>query len=105
MSRFLVAGFIQIETIVKVDKLPVPYSYFTSVPDMIHTDLGGAGYNEARALTWLGNQVDFMSMIGKEVDYRELEAHANQDGKALLNFAYVLPRLDSMPTAVIMYAN
>ena len=48
MSRFLVAGFIQIETIVKVDKLPVPYSYFTSVPDMIHTDLGGAGYNEAR---------------------------------------------------------
>ena len=30
-------------------------------------------------LTWLGNQVDFMSMIGKEVDYRELEAHANQD--------------------------
>ena len=26
MSRFLVAGFIQIETIVKVDKLPVPYS-------------------------------------------------------------------------------
>ena len=35
MSRFLVAGFIQIETIVKVDKLPVPYSYFTSVPDMI----------------------------------------------------------------------
>ena len=45
MSRFLVAGFIQIETIVKVDKLPVPYSYFTSVPDMIHTDLGGAGYN------------------------------------------------------------
>ena len=52
MSRFLVAGFIQIETIVKVDKLPVPYSYFTSVPDMIHTDLGGAGYNEARALTW-----------------------------------------------------
>ena len=105
MSRFLVAGFIQIETIVKVDKLPVPYSYFTSVPDMIHTDLGGAGYNEARALTWLGNQVDFMSMIGKEVNYRELEAHANQDGKALLNFAYVLPRLDSMPTAVIMYAN
>ena len=72
---------------------------------MIHTDLGGAGYNEARALTWLGNQVDFMSMIGKDVDFRDLEKHANQDGGHELNFAYVLPKLESMPTSVIMYAN
>ena len=90
MSRFLVAGFIQIETIVKVDKLPVPYSFFTSIPDMIHTDLGGAGYNEARALTWLGNQVDFMSMIGKDVDFRDIEKHANQDGGHELNFAGIM---------------
>lgn len=105
MSRFLVAGFIQIETIVKVDKLPVPYAYFTSVPDLIHTDLGGAGYNEARALTWLGNQVDFMSMIGKNMDYKELELHANRIGGEPLNFAYVLPRLDAMPTSVALYAD
>lgn len=104
MSRFMVAGFIQIETIVKVKKLPVPYEYFISVPDMINTDIGGAGYNEALALTWLGNQVDFMSMIGKEMTMNRLEAYVGRND-IKLDFSYVLPRLESMPTLVVLYAD
>lgn len=103
MAHFLVAGFIQIETIVKVGSLPVPYHPFNSVPDLIHTDMGGAGYNEALALSWLGNQVDFMSMIGKNMNVEQFAKYTDTRDMRL-DFSYVLPRLEAMPTAVIMYA-
>lgn len=103
MSRFMVAGFIQIETIVKVDELPVPYQQFKSIPDMIDTNIGGAGYNEAMALRWLGNDVDFMSMVGKEIDVKLLQDSMKYQGVDL-NFDYVLPKLEAMPTSVILYA-
>ena len=72
MSRFMVAGFVQLETIVKVDALPIPYFQFQSIPDMINTNIGGCGYNESMALKWLGNEVDFMSMIGKDLKDSDL---------------------------------
>lgn len=104
MSRFLVAGFIQIETIVKVAKLPLEYEMFKSVPDMIHTDIGGAGYNEALALSWLGNQVDFMSMIGRHMNMKDFEKQFKKDGVEM-DLSYVLPRLEDMPTCVVLYAD
>jgi ribokinase len=55
MSKFLVAGLVQFETIVKVDELPLPYKEFESIPNIINTGMGGAGFNEAMALKWLGN--------------------------------------------------
>lgn len=104
MGRFMVAGFIQIETIVKVESLPVPYMQFQSVPDMIDTNIGGCGYNESLALRWLGNEVDFMSMVGKDWDnngfYKKLMTN-----EVDLSFEYVLPLLDAMPSSVILYHN
>ena len=32
MGKFMVAGFVQMETIVKVEALPVPYKQFESIP-------------------------------------------------------------------------
>ncbi len=34
MSKFMVAGFVQMETIIKVEALPVPYKQFESIPDL-----------------------------------------------------------------------
>ncbi|MBQ2937048.1 MAG: carbohydrate kinase family protein [Lachnospiraceae bacterium] len=104
MSRFMVAGFIQIETIVKVDELPVPYFQFCSVPDMIDTNVGGCGYNESMALTWLGNEVDFMSMVGKGLNTNKVYEQLVSSG-VTLKMDYVLPRLESMPSSVILYHN
>lgn len=104
MSRFMVAGFIQIETIVKVDSLPVSYVQFRSVPDMIDTNIGGCGYNESMALRWLGNEVDFMSMVGKDLNNNDFYKKLMVSGVDL-SFEYVLPRLDSMPSSVILYHN
>lgn len=104
MSRFMVAGFIQIETIVKVDELPVPYFQLHSVPDMIDTNVGGCGYNESMALTWLGNEVDFMSMVGKGLNTNKVYEQLVSSG-VTLKMDYVLPRLESMPSSVILYHN
>lgn len=104
MSRFMVAGFVQLETIVKVDALPVPYFQFQSIPDMIDTNIGGCGYNESMALRWLGNEVDFMSMVGKELNTNKFYKELSSSGVDL-SFEYVLPRLDSMPSSVILYHN
>lgn len=104
MSKFMVAGFVQFETIVKVDELPLPYKQFDSIPETINTDIGGAGFNEAIALRWLGNDVDFISMISRNMSKRQIEAYLERNDVDL-STDYVLPLLDGMPTSVILYCN
>lgn len=104
MGKFMVAGFVQFETIVKVDELPLNYKQFQSIPDTINTDIGGAGFNEAMALRWLGNEVDFMSMVARNLSKRQIEAYLKRN-EVNLSTNYVLPMLDGMPTSVILYCN
>lgn len=98
MSKFLVAGFFQHETIVKVDSIPISYANVTSRSNTIYTNVGGDAYNESLALKWLGNSVDYMAMIGKY----ELSDSINwHDNDVKLYVDYVLPKLEATPTAVI----
>lgn len=100
MSRFLVAGVTQIETIVMVDRIPVQFSPLTSISDTIHTSAGGDAYNESLALKWLGNDVDFLSVIGRNQD-RSVLNPLNRE--VTLSTEYILPLLGSTPTQVILY--
>ncbi len=102
MSKFMVAGFVQMETIIKVEALPVPYKQFESIPDLVNSGIGGAGVNEAMALKWLGNEVDFMSMVARNMSRRQIEAYL-KTFDVNLKTDYVLPMLDGMPTSVILY--
>lgn len=102
MSKFMVAGFVQFETIVKVDELPLPYKEFESIPETINTGIGGAGFNEAMALRWLGDEVDFMSMVAKTMSRTQIQAYLVKN-EVNLSMDYVLQKLDGMPTAVVLY--
>lgn len=101
MSTFLIAGIVQIETIVRVAELPLPYKKLNSGPETIFTAFGGDAYNTSIALKWLGNDVKFMSMVGKR---QELETIAGASKEITLSTEYVLPRLEETPTAVILYS-
>lgn len=90
------------ETIIKVEALPVPYKQFESIPDLVNSGIGGAGFNEAMALKWLGNEVDFMSMVARNMSRRQIEAYL-KTFDVNLKTDYVLPMLDGMPTSVILY--
>ncbi len=100
MAKFAVAGIVQVETIVKVDEIPVSYLPVTNKPNTIFTNVGGDAYNERVALKALGDEVEFFSMIGKR------DMHGlfwNED--FLGDSDYVLPVLKATPTAVILYDN
>lgn len=98
MAKIAVAGIIQIETIIKVDKVPIEYSPVTNKPNTIFTGVGGDAYNECVALRALGDEVRFFSMTAKHenskfVNYGELSGSDD----------FILPILDHNPTAVILY--
>lgn len=100
MGKFLVAGIVQRETIVKVDKIPMEYRPVTVKTNTIFSSTGGDAYNAALALKWLGNSVDLMTMIGKEESMELLNPSGSE---VKLVTEYVLPRLCSTPTAVVFY--
>ncbi len=100
MSNFIVAGITQIETIVKVDNIPVEYAPLTSVPDTIFTAAGGDAYNETLALKWLGNQVSFLSIVGRNQD---MSIFNPSNRSVTIQTDYILRKLESTPTQVILY--
>jgi ribokinase len=100
MSKFLVAGVTQIETIVRVDKIPVSYSPLTSVNDSIFTAMGGDAYNESLALEWLGDDVTFMSIVGRNQDLSMINP---PDRKITLSTEFIVPQMRETPTEVVLY--
>ena len=102
MGRFLVAGIVQKETIVRVEKIPIEYSGVTVRSNMVFMSTGGDAYNESLALKWLGNFVDLMALVGQE---ESMELLNPPDAEVELVTDYVLPRLKQTPTAVVLYDN
>ncbi len=100
MSKFLVAGVTQIETIVRVDKIPVSYAPLTSNIDSIFTAMGGDAYNESLALEWLGDEVCFMSIVGRNQDLSLINP---PDRKITLSTEYIIPQMKDTPTEVVLY--
>lgn len=100
MSKFVVAGITQIETIVKVDKIPVEFALVTALPDTIHTAAGGDAYNESLALSWLGNDVTFFSIVGRNMPEMLINP---EDRQITLDTKYMLRLMDETPSAVILY--
>ncbi len=100
MSKFLVAGVTQIETIVRVDRIPVSYAPITSVQDSIFTAMGGDAYNESLALKWLGDEVCFMSIVGRNQDLSLINP---PDRKITLSTEYIIQQMRETPTEVVLY--
>lgn len=100
MSKFIVAGILQRETIIKVESLPLVYAPVTDTPWSMHYGVGGDSYNEAIALKWLSNEVDFFSLIGE--DDRPSIINSNKND-IKLETRFVLPILKATPSATIFY--
>lgn len=100
MGKFLVAGVVQRETIVKVEQIPIGDKNVTDKTDIIFTSTGGDAYNESLALKWLGNSVDLMTMIGCG-ESMELINPPGCEVKLVTD--YVLPKLSATPAAVLFY--
>ncbi len=70
MGRFFVAGLSNIETTLGVEGFPLDYFPVRYLQFGIESSVSGVGYNIAKALTCLGNRVDFASLIGGDANGR-----------------------------------
>lgn len=66
MSKFLVAGLINLETTVRIDGFPLDYKPNNFTFFGVQSRVSGVGYNLAKALTTLGNTVHFASLIAND---------------------------------------
>jgi acarbose 7IV-phosphotransferase len=100
MSNILVSGLINIETTLKVDSFPLTYEPVRYPFWGVNSTVSGVGYNVARALTTLGDEVSFFSLSGKDLLGEAVQTALAQDA---IPARHVLPLLDQTAQSVIIY--
>ena len=92
MPRILVSGLINIETTLKVDGFPIPYFPVRYPFHGIDSTASGVGYNIAKALTTLGNEVTFLSIIGEDVAAQQVRSALITENIPAENVLGMMPR-------------
>ncbi|MEN8173577.1 MAG: carbohydrate kinase family protein [Chloroflexota bacterium] len=100
MSRILVSGLINIETTLKVDGFPLPYFPVCYPFHGVRTSVSGVGYNIAKALTTLGDDVDLLSIIGQDIPADQVRSALALEGIVDSN---VLGLMEETAQSVILY--
>jgi ribokinase len=100
MATILTAGLINIETTLKVDGFPVTYEPARYPFFGVNSTVSGVGYNIARALTTLGDDVRFLSLIGDDAGGLLVRADLERIG---VNGSRVLSALGHTAQSVILY--
>lgn len=100
MTKILVSGLINIETTLQVDVFPIEYSPVNFPFFGVRSTVSGVGYNVSKALTMLGHEVAFLSLIGQDAAAALVVNALAADGIAA---QYVLPELNETPQSVILY--
>lgn len=66
MNNLLICGHINLETTLRVDRFPLDYFPVCYPFFGVHSRVAGVGYNIARALTTLGDQIRLLSLVGQD---------------------------------------
>lgn len=99
-NTILVSGLINIETTLQIPAFPLEYFPVTYPFFGISSSVSGVGYNIAKALTVLGNDVRFLSMIGKDIAAQQVWTKLNEEG---IPSRHVLARSAQTAQSVILY--
>lgn len=100
MSRFFVSGLINLETTLAVEGFPLDYFPARYPFFGVQTTVSGVGFNVAKALTVLGNKVDFASVIGKDANGELVHKALREEG---IPDDLILDAVDETPQSVILY--
>lgn len=100
MSKILVSGMTNIETTVKCDGFPVEYCPVRYPFFGVGTTVSGVGYNVAKALTLLNDQVDYLSIIGRDFLGESVKAELNKAG---VRTDFILNSMEETAQSVIIY--
>jgi len=100
MSRILVSGLINIETTLRVDGFPITYSPVRYPFHGVNVTISGVGYNVTKALTQLGDEVRFLSIIGRDSSEQQIRSELDLDG---ISDTFVLNHMAETARSVILY--
>jgi ribokinase len=100
MSKILVSGLTNIETTLQVEGFPIPYFPVRYPFFGIKSLVAGVGYNVAKALTVLGDEVHFATMIGTDVAGGIVRRELASLG---LSTAFVDEQMEQTAQSVILY--
>ena len=100
MRKILVSGLINIETTLQVEDFPVVYEPVRFPFFGIQSSVSGVGYNVAKALTVLGDDVRFLSLIGRDMAGRLVLDSLAADG---IPAERVITALRQTPQSAILY--
>jgi sugar/nucleoside kinase (ribokinase family) len=100
MSRILVSGLINIETTLRVNGFPIAYNPVNYPFFGVASSVSGVGYNVAKALTTLGDDVRFLSLIGSDPAGDLVSSALAADG---IDSSGVLASLPATAQSVILY--
>jgi acarbose 7IV-phosphotransferase len=100
MPKILVSGLINIETTLKIEGFPIHYFPVRYPFHGINVTVSGVGYNLAKALTQLGNEVQFLSLIGQDLSEQQVRSELTQDG---ISDTYILSSMPHTAQSIILY--
>ena len=100
MSKILVSGLINWETTLLVEGFPIEYCPVRYPFFGIGGTVSGVGYNIARALRVLGDEVNFLSLIGVDPLGDVVRKALEREGIAQ---DFVLSGLEKTPQSVILF--
>ena len=96
----LVSGLINLETTLKVEGFPLPYHPVKYPFNGVNTTVAGVGYNISKALVSLDQEVNFLSLIGKDEPARMV---LNALESIPLSDSNVLSTTERTAQSVILY--
>ena len=100
MAKIIVAGLANIETTHKVAGFPIAYEPVQRLSFGLRSSVAGIGYNICKALKTLGNEVDFLSMLGADFNGEIIRAELKRQR---ISDEHVLSILRESPQASIFY--
>lgn len=100
MSKILVSGLVNTETVARVRKFPIDY-YPIDYPFFgISTAVSGVAYNIALALNTLGDDVKLLSMTGSDFPAAYIKSELKKNGIGGDNLK---AKLKETPNSVVLY--
>ena len=102
MSNIVISGLVNIETTLNIGQFPIEYSPIEYKFFGLKSNVAGVAYNVAKALTTLNNNVELISMIGRDGESKVVLEGVQNAG---IRDGFILPKLNETPTSLILFDN
>ncbi len=100
-KNIFVSGIINLEHNVPIGEFPISYSPIEYIKFGIETSVGGVGFNIAKAMTTLGDEVSLNSFLGKDVEADTILAFLQNIGIKTNN---INRALKATPSSVALFS-